>query len=262
MAKWLSIFTVLILVFIALGQNKHVIQAGQATATAAATEEAIPLGNGWILTSKVSTDESSDPKLSIEIAQPVLTGPTDPRIDHFNKAVEDLVSKAVSSFKKDLADLGRPKGTIEPPLPGSFIGVSYTVFLATADLISIRFDINFYATGAAHPGLYSEVINYDLQGDRVLALADLFKPNSNYLQVLSTYSADVLKKADRLFFPEGVEPKEENFKSWNITPEGLLITFDQYQVAPGAAGPQYVTAPYSALKAVVNPNGPIATLAK
>src|SRR5262245_30084063 len=147
MAKWLSIFTILILAFLALGQSNHVVQGRYQTeiATAAATEEAIPLGNGWILTSKVSTDESSDPKLSIETAQPVLTGPTDPRIDHFNKVVEDLVAKAISDFKKDLAELGRPKGTIEPPLPGSFIGVSYTVFMATADLISVRFDVGFYA---------------------------------------------------------------------------------------------------------------------
>jgi uncharacterized protein DUF3298 len=264
MAKTLSICSILVLAILALGQNGHVIQAGYATgtATAAATEEAISLGNGRVLTFKHSTDESIDPSLSIEIFQPVLTGPADPRIDHFNKAVDDLVAKAIADFKKDLQELGTPEGTIEPPLPGSTIGVSFTVFMATSDLISTRFDIGFYATGAAHPSSYSEVINYDLRSDKVLALADLFKAKANYLQVLSTYCANALKKADMLQFPEGVQPKEENFKSWNITPDGLLITFDVYQVVAYAAGPQYVTIPYSALKAVVNPAGPIATLGK
>ncbi len=264
MAKTFGVFTMLVLAFLVLGQSNHVIQADTATqaATLAGTQEAISLGSGLVLTSKQSADQSTDPRLTVQINQPVLTGPTAPRIDHFNKAVDDLTSKTVAEFKKELSSLGTPEGTIEPPLPGSFIEIRYTIFTATESLISTRFDVFYYATGAAHPNSYSVVINYDLRGDKVLELADLFKPKANYLQVLSTYCASSLKKADRLFFPEGVQPKEENFKSWNIRPDGLLITFDPYQVMPYAAGPQFVIVPYSTLKAIVNPGGPIPPAAK
>jgi hypothetical protein len=42
----------------------------------------------------------------------------------------------------------------------------------------------------------------------------------------------------------------------------LWVTFDPYQVAPYAAGPQYVLVPYSALKDIIKADGPIAGLAK
>jgi hypothetical protein len=47
----------------------------------------------------------------------------------------------------------------------------------------------------------------------------------------------------------------ENYRNWNITPDGLMITFDEYQVAPYAAGPQTVTVPYSELRGLINPEG-------
>jgi hypothetical protein len=37
-----------------------------------------------------------------------------------------------------------------------------------------------------------------------------------------------------------------------------MITFDTYQVAPGASGPQTIPIPYSELQAVINPQGPLA----
>ena len=39
---------------------------------------------------------------------------------------------------------------------------------------------------------------------------------------------------------------------------GLLISFDTYTVAPGAAGPQSVVVPYQELRAVAAPDGPLA----
>jgi len=44
--------------------------------------------------------------------------------------------------------------------------------------------------------------------------------------------------------------------------QGLLITFDTYQVAPGAAGPQKIVVPYSELTAVIDPQGPLAAVMK
>jgi hypothetical protein len=264
MTRAFTVFAIIVLGFLVLAQSPQAIQAQDPTqaATMAATQEALTVGNGWTLTSRQSTDESTDPALTVTISQPVLSGPVDPRIEHFNKAVEDILTQAVELFKKDLRELGTPEATIEPSLPGSTIEITYTTFVVTENLISTRFDIFFYATGAAHPNTYSVPLNFDVRNDKILALADLFQPKAEYLKVLSTYCADALKKADVLIFPEGVEPKEENFRSWNITPTGLQITFDVYQIAPYAAGPQYVLVPYSLLKSIIDPKGPIAEFAE
>ena len=41
-----------------------------------------------------------------------------------------------------------------------------------------------------------------------------------------------------------------------------MITFDTYQVGPGAAGPQQVNVPYSVVTAVTNPQGPLGVFVK
>jgi hypothetical protein len=93
---------------------------------------------------------------------------------------------------------------------------------------------------------------------KVLTLADLFKPNTNYLQAISDYSIKTLQAAGKLDFPEGAQPKPENYQGWNIRKDGLQINFDDYQVTPHAVGPQTVIIPYSALTSLINPKGPLA----
>ncbi len=58
-------------------------------------------------------------------------------------------------------------------------------------------------------------------------------------------------------FTSGAQPTPENYGNWNITPDGLLITFDEYQVAAYAAGPQEVVVPYTELQSVIDPHGPL-----
>jgi hypothetical protein len=140
--------------------------------------------------------------------------------------------------------------------------VKYALSFQCADLFSINFDISFYASGAAHPGHYSITVNYDLGQSKELALSDLFLPNSNYLETISSYCIAELGKQPFFEgpFAEGAQPTPENYHNWNITPDGLLITFDEYQVAPYAAGPQKVTVPYSALQTLINTQGPLGKL--
>jgi hypothetical protein len=53
----------------------------------------------------------------------------------------------------------------------------------------------------------------------------------------------------------GAGPLEKNFSVFNITKDGLLITFTTYQVASYADGPQEVFIPYRELKDYLNPEG-------
>ena len=151
---------------------------------------------------------------------------------------------------------------------GSDLNVSYEVALAQDDLISVAYSIGSYYQGAAHPNSVSEVVNYDLKNGKPLKLADLFKPGAKYLQAIASYCiADLKKQAkDKGLLDEeiqnGAGPNAKNYQSWTITRKGLGINFDAYQVGPYAAGPQYVLVPYSALKDVINPEGPVGQFAK
>lgn len=205
----------------------------------------------------------------IDAQYPQFTGGSNPNLEKFNQLARVVVMKNVAGFKKDMApeeaEEPRPEGSM-----GSDLGIGYTILLAQDDLVSVQFDIGSYYQGAAHPNSRTEVLNYDLKNAKQLKLADLFKPGSKYLQTLSTYCIADLKKQwkeknaeileDQL--KEGTAPTAKNYESWTITKRGLGINFDSYQVAPYAAGPQFVMVPYSALKDLIKPDGPIAAFAQ
>jgi hypothetical protein len=216
--------------------------------------------------------KESNKKLMYEVAAsyPQITGSSNPNTEKLNQVLLALVTKKVAEFRKEMVpkedEEPRPEGSM-----GSDINIAYTVALAQDDLASIEFDIGSYYQGAAHPNSYSEVVNYDLKNGKQLQLGDLFKPGAKYLQAISQYCIDDLKKQskakgsgllDDSSINRGAAPTTKNYQSWTITKKGLGINFDAYQVAPYAAGPQFVLVPYSTIKELVNPDGPIGQFAK
>jgi hypothetical protein len=212
--------------------------------------------------------KENDKKLMFEVSAlyPQLNGGNNPNFEKFNQTARALVTKKVAGFKKDMqpaqGEESRPEGSM-----GSNLNVAYTLILAQDDLISVKFDVGSYYQGAAHPNSYSDVINYDLKNGKQLKLGDLFKPGAKFLQAIADYSiADLKKQTDKGLtageIENGAAPLAKNYQSWNIMKTGIGVTFDAYQVGPYAAGPQFVTVPYSALKDLINPEGPIAQFAK
>jgi len=213
--------------------------------------------------------KESNKKLMYEIdaRYPQLTGGSNPNLEKFNSVVRAPVLKEVAGFKKAMApeegEEPRPEGSM-----GSDLNVSYDVALAQDDLISVGFSIGSYYQGAAHPNTVSDAVNYDLKNGKPLKLADLFKPGAKYLQAIADYCIADLKKQGKekgLLDEEiqnGAAPNAKNYRSWTITRKGLGINFDAYQVGPYAAGPQYVLVPYSSLKDLINPEGPVGQFAK
>ena len=229
-------------------------------------EEPIAFTGDVELISKQIKERSKETNFEIAANYPQLTGGNNPNLEKFNQAARALVLKKVAGFKKDLQN---DEGL--EPLPdsmGSDLSVDYTVVLAQDDLVSIKFEVGSYYQGAAHPNSYSDVLNYDLKNGRQLKLADLFKPDAKFIPVIATYSIGDLKKQAKDkgllddLIESGAAPAAKNYLSWNITKKGLGINFDPYQVGPYAAGPQYVMVPYTILKDLINPDGPIAQFAK
>ena len=197
------------------------------------------------------------PSYTITSQTPQLTGSDDPRVQAFNERLTELVSKEVDSHRQNFQQL-----PFTPLSNGSFLDATYTLVSQVGDLWSFKFDLSFYADTAAHPGSYSVTVNYDLGQGRELALGDLFLPNSNYLELISKYCTAQLSQqmyADSSLL-EGATPTLENYRSWNVAPDGLLITFDVYQVAPYAAGPQKVLVPYGELQALIDSQGALGKL--
>ena len=234
-------------------------------------EEAITFTYGTDVVTKQIKETNKKLVYDISAHYPEITGPGNTNFDKFNQLVRGSVLKKVAGFKKEMQP--RPD---EEPRPensmGSDLDISYKIELAQDDLVSVSFSISSYYQGAAHPNSFSEVVNYDLKNGKQLKLADLFKPDAKYLQAISSYCIDDLKKQsnakgadgmlDESSIKSGAAPAPKNYQSWTITRKGLGINFDAYQVGPYAAGPQFVTVPYSLIKDLISPDGPISQFAK
>lgn len=234
-------------------------QVSQETAVqppATATVEAPPTQTpapGLVLSVKEIHEKSEEaPHYEIDVRWPYLEWGSDPRVEAFNQAAEKIALDEIEAFKKGAADTIYGN-TAEPWF--STLQIDFTPTIDRNGVFAVLFKISYYMAGAAHPGHYSYSLNYDLHEGRVLALSDLFQPDTDYLEAISAYCMNDLKTRGRLEWEEGAVPTPENYRVWNITPDGLLITFDEYQVAPYAAGPQAVMVPYDQLPGLIRPEG-------
>jgi hypothetical protein len=197
--------------------------------------------------------------------------------EKFNQLAEGFVTKEVADFKKDAGPKRGEKDTM-PEASEDSLTIRYTVRLLADELISVEFPVDYYEHGAAHGSHAFHVINYDVKSGRVLSLADLFKPGSNYLAKISEVAIRQLHRwnRDSADYPggggqpylddegiaAGAKPSAENYQNWTITPRGLAVTFDYYQLGAYAAGAPAVVVPYADLKEIIRPGGPLDQFSK
>jgi hypothetical protein len=236
---------------------------GTSAMSFALTEQTFDLGGGMKIVSKGTSSKSKKPAYTIEARYPQIQGSTEAGVAAFNKAINSLVASQIANFKKVVAETDVVPGAATE----SGLTIDYEITFATDALVSVAFGVSPYLAGAAHPQHYTSVLTFDLKAGNAIALAEVFKPGANYLQTLSTYCIAQLKKrigdmSDIDWINRGASAKRDNYQNWNIGRKGLEITFDPYQVAAHAAGPQRVIVRYDALKSLLNPNSPVTVLAK
>ena len=237
---------------------------GKDTTYFSADEQMINFTNGAKLITKTVAETNKPKRFEISAEIPEITGIDAGVAAKFNQLVKNRVMKTVNEFRKGMLEQTAEDLKYLPKDINNYIEISYDVEAANNDFISLSFGDSEF-TGGAHPNHASFTVNYDLKNNRELKLADLFKPNANYLKVISDYAINDLKKqltdmSDDEWIKTGAGATTENYQSWNITDKSLLINFDPYQVAAYAAGSQEVLIPYSALKSILRDNSVVSGL--
>lgn len=158
-----------------------------------------------------------------------------PLVDEKIKAAVDV---AIADFK-----------TIPPNPPGSatpkneFIGSFDTVY-AGSDIISVKLLLS-QDTGGAHPNTVAVGVNVDPKTGRALTLDDALALTGMSLGQVAAESLAQLKAklgAD-MIFPEGADPKPENYGTFLVSASAVTFVFQSYQVAPYSSGMQEVSFP-------------------
>lgn len=193
------------------------------------------------------------------VRTPRLTGPLDPAV------LETVDAALATGIAADLAAFeAGSSAPIDVAMSSDEFSEDFTVALLTPDLASIRVLAYTYSSGAAHGGTTLETWTFDLRTGRRLALADLFSPGVDYLDAIATESRRSLleryatDRSSRQWVKDGTQPSEANYSGWALTPDGLEITFGQYQVAPYAEGMPVVVIGWSTLAGLLDPAGPAA----
>ena len=237
---------------------------------------------GWYLTQREIRDEKPELNFEMTVQYPHLQGSDHQYLEWFNDLIDNMIQTEIEEMDQWVGDAVPPDeigmfSEVYFSLPSSqfwdsdedfgeilanneLIDVEQVVINAGHDILSVMF-VNFFYLGGAHPGSYHWSVNYDFSTGQKLTLDDLFIPGSPYLERISAYCIpELTEKLEFDIWEDGAVPTPENYQVWALTSEGVLIIFDEYQVAPYAAGPQQVIVPFEILADIIHPNGPISQL--
>lgn len=185
----------------------------------------------------------------IEASYPQLANTNIKSAQKFNDMIEQIVTIEITDYLRYKKAEAR-KDKYASHILGS-MDIYCQIIFSTSRIISIRFLVSRNSERQLHSDDYYFSINYELEKDELVELSSLFKKRANYLKAISHYCVNQLSKdywaADE-WMRDGTAPKIENFSTWNITPAGILISFESYQVGVGGMGKPEVIVPYSVLR--------------
>ncbi|TKJ45501.1 hypothetical protein CEE35_03635 [Candidatus Aerophobetes bacterium Ae_b3b] len=172
----------------------------------------------------------------------------------FNQEIATLISGKINSFKEESrdnwkarldtmpADKPLPKG---PQQPFEFLA-SWDSAQLNNTYLSLVIKI-YYFSGGAHGNEEIHAFNYDMVKKKKIEIKDFFDSAQEALKKISQISAEDIKSQlqsrgwkedDNLkeMVNQGTAPLFKNFQNFNFDSYNLIIYFQRYQVAPGAAG--------------------------
>lgn len=185
--------------------------------------------------------------------------------EQVNTLVKELINGEINSFRTDLNEAVN----FDETATGIF-NADTSVMLENSQIISVRFNISTYMSGAAHPFNYIKGLNIDVSKGQSLELDDIF--SGDYLSVFSdltrtkllqkraTAQVDPLDQQQEQWIREGTEPGDENFSAFVLGAEMITFFFNPYQVAPYADGIIDVPIPYSDVKGIIRSQSPVKNL--
>lgn len=209
------------------------------------------MGNGLSLS--VESIHQIDNFYNIQVEYPQFAN-----LDSFNKEISDTITNKIDTFKKDAKDNYEARRETAPtssPLPESpaqpfdFIA-SWKPAQINDSYISFVVNL-YYFSGGAHGLNETYAFNYDLDKKQDISILDFLNSTSSLdnlaelskERVISQLQSNGIQMNDSLneMVDSGTAPTEENYKNFTFNYNSLTIYFQQYQVAPGAAGSMDIT---------------------
>lgn len=226
----------------------------------------LSFGQDYRISHKEFAHATKKPKYEFSITYPEIKGFTGnvTGMEMFNRYINDVVRAKSDTFSSWMIDWDTTTSNHEM---GSYYEAGDTVYYASNEFISVQFYEGYYFSGAAHPNNSSFAVNYDLVKYKAIGLGDVLTgPWLDSISAICIRELRKLKGSDGEILDDwiqsGAGPDPKNYSVWNITKEGLLITFVTYQVGSYAEGPSEVLVAYGDIKDLIKSDGLLAGFVK
>ncbi|MGI6175355.1 MAG: DUF3298 and DUF4163 domain-containing protein [Christensenellales bacterium] len=163
----------------------------------------------------------------------------------YGRASKDLYQQAVAAYK-DAQKSGFPFHHYEAVL-------QYEITYNLHCHLSIYRD-QYEFTGGAHGSTIRASDSWDLANGRSLLLSSLFPPGENYraflIKQLLAQADQQMQQNPGIYFEDypGLIIKYFNDENYYLTPTGVAVYYQQYEIAPYATGIVVFTIPYDTLQ--------------
>ncbi len=254
----LAILAILFILFYAFSyysQSRTSNDAGEKEIVSTPTPEERPKTEDLFPTIERETNFSI-----VKISYPKIPG-NSANIEEENRWIYRRFQDASLMFEIDSPPAEEENNDLPKDLPKSSFTADTKKVFENENIISFLTEETFYNRGAAHPS--HKVITYvfDKNQEKVLYyLSDVFivgdsfykRLNSLVTQKLTTSLEENLEtkidKSGADWIRDGLSTKENPFGKFTLTDIGVTFYFDEYTVAPYAAGPQQVFVSFNELK--------------
>lgn len=177
-----------------------------------------------------------------------------------NKELAAIVERERRIFVRDAVNVSHAQtgATLK-----SGLTVTYRVERADERVISMLFVLSPYFFGEENAHHFTVPFNYDLAQRREIALRDVFA--GEYLPSLSQAAAEQLTEQSRVagvsgedvtrMIVNGSAARTENYDSFSISRDGVVIHFNPASVAPYEQGIRQVAIPGNVMNGYLSENG-------
>lgn len=178
-----------------------------------------------------------------------------PRVEGLpDQAAQDKINQAITDLVAELR--ANPQPGYEPGKTD--ITITYKVGVNRNGVLSLRFEVYSFVEMAAHGFTLVRSLTFNLDNGEIYVFADLFKPGSNYQELINAFIKKQFAAEDIPVINEFESISDD--QEYYLTVNDLVVYFQLYEYTPYYVGIPEFSIPYSSLSEVINPAGPIARI--
>ena len=192
---------------------------------------------------QISTEHITRPRL--KFAYPRVTGLRNNKVQRqINETILQLVNRLI-------------KETDYSSIPQVEITGTYELKNNQRGVLSLSI-LNYWYSGGAHGMTVVRSLTFNVETGQAYSLADLFKPGSDYVRVISGLVSQQIQQRQipLLDTYKGIQPNQDFY----IADKSLVVYYQLYELAAYVYGILYFPISVYELQNIINENGPLANM--